>query len=120
MSISSKGSVKTKKKVIKSKYKPRIVNFTDVYETITVDTRLGKYGFYPGDMIDIENEPILFMGVASGEKHKGCVVYATQTRECDYVLYDFAQVFDSSLSPRRVYKRYGQKLIDAGKMKQKK
>ena len=125
MSVSSKKVPKTTKKPVKTtkksvkvkkisdkNYKPRIEKFKNAGGTdIKVDTRMGRNGYYPGDLCDLDSSsPMMLLGI---DEDNMCVWAYDEGIQRDYSgLYKYPTDC--------VGKRYGQKLIDAGEMKQKK
>jgi len=95
----------------KLNYKPRYVQFKDLTETVTVDTRKGKDGFYPGDVIKCEGQTRVVLGCDKKTDLLRSIVIKPNGDGFPYIgmlLYVLENV--------KLAKRHGKNLIKSGKM----
>jgi hypothetical protein len=92
-------------------YKPRLVSFTVRGEKVLCDTRMGRYGVYPGDLCkpnkrDHDLEGWLFLGVTLD----GDIICAYEYGKETVIRYDSIGFFENSWSTLIICERFGKRL----------
>ena len=98
----------------KKKYEPRIVIFKGAVSGIyNVDTRIGMDGFYPGDIIDIQQSmkpgERIVVGVCDG------ILWFTMPEDKGKI-HNMCFAFPHHCGEVKLIKRHAQYLIDSGEM----
>jgi len=93
-------------------YKPRIVEFKNQY-VYNVDTRMGMYGFYPGDVV---SNGAAIVGLVLGVEQRGGSGDALIVASKDWCMGEVSAMFEPLAKMCKLIKRHAQRLIDNGEM----